>query len=353
MLFAKKKRKKMIGIDIGSTSIKVLELSKTGRSLIAQRYGSAPLNAGVIVDHQIKDIGEAAHSLLRAVKKSGTKTNRGVVCVPSSNVISKVISVQAEISDSEIESIVEVEASRIVPYELEEVNIDYIPMGPSAKNPEEQDVQIVVCKKDIVEDLVAVLEEADIEPAIVDVDTLTLSRVYALVHRGLIANDAQRIGVLIDFGFNTSRFMVFHNHRMVYNKSAAFGGKQLIDSINQQYGTPYDEAIVALHKGDLPSSFKTEVLKPFVRALVQEVLRSLQFFFSSSTYNKVDALMLTGGCAQIGNLEKIIEKRIEVPTQIMNPFASMRIGSKIDKHNFRKEIPTLSTVSGLALRGVE
>ena len=353
MLFSKKNRGKIIGIDVGTTSVKVLEFSKTGRSLVAERYGFEPLTPGVIIDHKIRDIGEVAESLSRAIKKSGSKAKRGAVCIQSNNVISKVVSIPAGMDEEELEGVVELEADRIVPYALDEVNIDFLRMGDSSKNPGEEDVQIVVCRKNVVEDISAVLESAAIEPAVVDVDTFTLNRVHSLVNQGLVGAGARRTGALIDFGSNASRFMVFHNNQMVYNRDTPFGGRQLIDSINQKYGMPHDEAMMALRKGDLPQSFKTEVLKPFVKTLVQEILRSLQFFYSSSTYNSIDDLMITGGCAQIGNIEKIIENRIEVPTAILNPFASTRIGSKIDKERFRKEIPSLSIASGLALRGVE
>ena len=197
------------------------------------------------------------------------------------------------------------------------------------------------------------MEVANIEPAIVDVDTFTLGRIHSLVNQGMVGGGAKRTGALIDFGSNNSRLMVFHNNQIVYNRENPFGGRQLMDSINQKYGMPHDEAMIALRKGELPNSFKTDVLKPFVKTLVQEVLRSLQFFYSSSTHNSIDELMITGGCAHIGNIEKIIEKRVEVPTVIMNPFSSTRIGSRIDKEKFRRDIPSLAIASGLALRGIE
>lgn len=353
MLFSKSSRGRMLGIDLGTTSVKVLEFSRSGRSLVVERYGYEPLTPGVIIDHKIKDVEAVATSVRRAIKKSGSKAKRASVCVPSGNVITKLISIQSDLDERELESVVEMEADRVVPYSLDEVNIDFMPLGKSASNPGEDDVQIVVCRKTVVEDLVTVLGEVDIEPAIIDVDTFTLSRVHGLVNQGLVGAGARRTCALIDFGSNASRFMVFHNNQLVYNRDTAFGGRQLIDGINQKYGMPHDEAMIALRKGDLPDSFKSEVMKPYVKSLVQEVLRSLQFFYSSSTYNSINELLITGGCAQIGNIEKIIEKRIEIPTAILNPFASTRIGSKIDKDRFRKDIPSLAIASGLALRGVE
>jgi type IV pilus assembly protein PilM len=353
LLFSKKNSGKVIGIDLGTTSVKVLEFSKSGRSLVAEHYGYEPLTPGVIIDHKIKDVEAVATSVRRAIKKSGSKAKRAAVCVPSGQVISKLISIQADLSASELESLVEIEADRIVPYALDEVNIDFLHMGKSANSPGEDDVQIVVCRKSVVEDLVSVMDESDLEPSVIDVDTFTLSRVHALVNQGLVGAGARRTSAIVDFGSNNSRFMVFHNNQMVYNRDSPFGGRQLIDSINQKYGMPHDEVMMALRKGDLPVSFKTDVLKPYVKSLVQEILRALQFFYSSSTHNSINELLITGGCAQIGNLEKIIEKRLEIPTAILNPFASTRIGSKIDKDRFRKDIPSLALASGLALRGVE
>ena len=353
LLFSNKNRGKVIGIDIGMTSVKVLEFSQSGRSVVAERYGYEPLTPGVIVDHKIKDMEAVGQSIRRAVKKSGSKARRAAVCVPSGSVISKVLSIPPDVKGDELESLVEIEADRIVPYALDEVNMDFIEMGESPKSPGEVDIQIVVCRKSVVEDLVEVLDEASIEPAFVDVDTFTLSRVHALVNQGLVGAGARRTSAIIDFGSNASRFMVFHNNVLIYNRDTPFGGRQLIDSINQKYGMPHDEAMIALRKSDLPQSFKTDVLKPYVKSLVQEVLRSMQFFYSSSTHNSINELQITGGCAQIGNVEKIIEKRIEIPTAILNPFASIRMGSKIDKEQIRKDIPSLAVAAGLALRGLE
>ncbi len=353
MLFSTKKRRKIIGIDIGATAIKVLELRKSGGAIVVERYAFEPLAPGLIVDHKIKDIEQVANSLQRAIKRSGSKARRAAICITAHNVMSKVVSFATDLRDDELESLVEIEAERIAHHGLDEVNIDYIHLGKSAKSPGQDDIQIVVCRKDVIEDLVVVLEEASMEPAVVDVDTLTLGRVHGLIRQTTVEADAKRTSALIDFGSNSSRFMVFHNNQIIYTRETPFGGHQLINSINQKYGTPHDEGLISLRKGDLPASFKSDVLKPFVKTLIQEILRSLQFFYSSSTYNKIDDLMITGGCAHIGNIDKVIEKRVEVPTAIMNPFAATRIGAKIDQDKFRKAIPSLAIASGLAMRGLE
>ena len=328
-------------------------MSKAGRSISVDRYAYEPLTPGLIIEHQVKDVEQVAKAVERAMKRSGSKAKRAAICVSSNSVISKTIPVQPDLSEEELESLVEIEADRVVPYALDEVNIDFQRMGQSTTSPGEEDVQIVVCRKNVVESHSAVLEVADLEPAVVDVDSFTLARVYGLVRQGIVGGGQKRTSALIDFGSNTSRLIVFHNNVAIYNRETPFGGRQLIDSIHQKYGMSQEDAMAALRKNDLPKTFKSEVLKPFVKTLVQECLRTLQFFYSSSTHNNIDELLITGGCALIGNIDKIIEKRIEISTVVMNPFASTRIGSKIDTDKFRREIPSLAIASGLALRGIE
>ena len=354
LLFSNRKRNRILGIDIGTTSVKVLEFSKFGRSLVVERYGYEPIKQGMVIDNKIKDIEGVTSSVQRAVKLSGSKATRGAVCVHYSDVISREIAVQADMKEAALTDLVEIETDRIVPYNLDEVNFDFIDLGTSNRSTDENNVQIVVCKKNLIEDLVVVLEGVGIEPAIVDVDTFTLARIHKWMSKAKTSDATQsHASAMVDFGSHESRFMVFHEQRVIYQHSTSFGGKLLTDAMQKKYGTPYDEAIIALRKGDLPESFKAEILKPFVRSLVQEVLRALQFFYSSSTYNNITDLTVTGGCSHIGNLEKIIEKRINIPTSILNPLAFTKFGSRVDKKLLQRDIPSLGIASGLALRGVE
>ena len=353
MLFSGKKRSKLVGVDIGTTSIKLVELSRAGRSVRVDHYALEPLAPGLIIEHQIKDIDQVSQALQRLVSRSGTKVKRAAVCVASTNVITKSITVQSDTGDEELEALVEVEADRVVPYALDDVNIDFVNVGKTSQSADEDQLQLVVCRKNMVESLVSVLEEAGLEAAAVDVDHFALARVNDFVSQGHVGGGQERTTALMDFGFNTSRLLVFHNNRIIYSRENPFGGRQLIDSISQKYGLPPQDASHALRTNELAKSFKNEVLKPFVKTLMQEILRTLQFFYSSSTHNRVDQLLITGGCAQIGNIDNFIEKRIEIPTAVLNPFAATRLGSRVDRDGFRKDIPSLGVAAGLALRGLE
>ncbi len=342
----------MIGIDVGTTSIKLLELSRSGKAIKLERSYYQPIAPGLVVEHQITKPDQVTKELEAAIKKSGTKIKRAAICVPSSSVITKTITVQEDVSDNELESLVELEADRIVPYALDEVNIDFQSLGKSSTNPGEKDVQVVVCRKNVVEGYTSVLEDAGIIPVVIDVDTYTLARMYWLLSEGYAGGGESSTTAMVDFGSGSTRLIVFHGNKTVYSRESPFGGRQLVDAAHQKYGLSYEEVMKLLYSNDLPKSYKTEVLKPFVKTLVQELLRAFQFFYSSSTYNTIDRLMLSGGCAQIGNIDQIIEKRVEIPTMIANPFSIMKISSRIDKDNFRRTIPSFTIACGLALRGL-
>ena len=353
MLFSSKSKNRLVGIDIGTTTAKLVELSRSGRSIRVEHYACEAVAPGLIIEQQIKDIEQVGATVKRLMARSGSKIKRAAVCVASSNVISKMITVQADTKEDELESLVEVEADRVVPYALDDVNIDFTSLGRSEQTPDEEQLQLVVTRKNVVEAMVAVLEEAELEPAVVDVDHFALARVNNFVGQGQVGGGNAKTVALMDFGYNTSRLLVFHNNKIIYTRENPYGGRQLIDSISQKYGLPPQDASHALRANELANTFKSEVLKPFVKTLMQEILRTLQFFYSSSTHNRIDQLLITGGCAQIGNIDKFIEKRIEVPTAVLNPFAATRLGSKVDKEAFRKDIPSLGVAAGLALRAIE
>ena len=353
MFFSGKSRNKMVGIDIGTTAAKLVEFSRSGRSTRIDHYAYEPLPPGLIIEHQIKDVEQAGAAVSRLLARSGSKVRRAAVCVSSNSVISKTITVQSDIKDQELEAMVEIEADRVVPYALDDVNIDYVKLGKSQQSAEEDLLQLVVCRKNVIENITAVLEEADIEPAIVDVDQMALSRVNSFVSQLKGGSASKKTNAVMDFGSGNSRLLVFNNDRIIYSRENPYGGRQLIENISQKYGLPQDESSTALRANKLPGGFKSDVLKPFVKTLMQEVLRTLQFFYSSSTHNRIDQLLITGGCAQIGNIDKFIEKRTEVPTSILNPFELVKMGPKIDKGKFRKDIPNLGVAAGLALRGLD
>ncbi|MNG20400.1 Cell division protein FtsA [compost metagenome] len=132
-----------------------------------------------------------------------------------------------------------------------------------------------------------------------------------------------------------------------------FGGRQLTEDIQRRYGLTVEQAELAKKQGGLPEDYVSEVLQPFCEALVQQVSRSLQFFFAAGQYNTVDHLLLAGGTASVSGLDRLIEQRLGMPTQVANPFSNMAMSSKVNAHALASDAPALMIACGLALRSFD
>ena len=143
------------------------------------------------------------------------------------------------------------------------------------------------------------------------------------------------------------------DNRSIYTRDHTFGGRQLTEEIQRRYGLSYEEAGLAKKQGGLPDNYQTDVLRPFMEAMCQEVMRALQFFYSSSPYNSVDQVLLAGGCAQIPGVEELVAARVGVATAIANPFASMSLSSRVKPQLLSNDAPSLMISCGLAMRGFD
>lgn len=347
------KKPPLIGIDISPSSVKVLELSKTGEHYRVERYAVEPMPLNAIVEHAITEIEPVAEVIGRAVRRSGTKCRHAAVAVAGAHVISKIIRMPANLKDAEMQAQIELEADHYIPYPLNEVNLDFEVQGPSKDNPEEVDVLLAACRKEIVDDYIAVIQNYGLRAAVIDIETYAVENAYALIAQNMPGAGMERTVALFDIGATTTTLNVIHNNRSVYTRDHNFGGKQLTEEIQRRYGLSYEEAGLAKKQGGLPDGYQTDVLRPFMEALCQEVMRALQFFYSSSTFNSVDQILLGGGCAQIAGIDELIAARVGVDTRVANPFANMSVASRIKPQHLSNEAPSLMIACGLALRSFD
>lgn len=351
-LFARK-RQSLIGIDISSSAVKVLELSKSGAEYCVEHYAVEPLPQNAVVEHKITDVEQVAQAVEKAVKRSGTRYKHVAVAVPAAHVITKVIKMPANLTDQERQLQIELDAERYVPYPLNEVNLDFQVLGISEANPEEADVLIAACRKEIVDDYLAVVQTPGLTPAVVDVETYAMENAYSLIAEHLPGGGMEKTVAMMDVGANATTVNVIHNNNSVYTRDHVFGGRQLTEEIQRRYGLSYEEAGLAKKQGGLPDNYQADVLRPFMEALSQEVQRALQFFYSSTPFNKVDQILLAGGCAQIPGIEELVAARTGIPTLVANPFSGMAFSSGIKSASIHKEAPSLMIACGLALRSFD
>ncbi len=248
---------------------------------------------------------------------------------------------------------IEMEADRYIPYPLDEVNLDFQVIGAAEGGGEQVNVLIAACRKEIVEDYLAVTQGAGLIPTIVDIETYAMENAYSLIAQHMPGGGMEKTIALMDVGATTTNINVMHDNRSVYTRDHTFGGRQLTEEIQRRYGLSYEEAGLAKKQGGLPDNYQTDVLRPFMEAMCQEVMRALQFFYSSSPYNSVDQVLLAGGCAQIPGIEELVAARIGVPTSIANPFASMSLASRIKPQLLSNDAPSLMITCGLAMRGFD
>jgi type IV pilus assembly protein PilM len=351
-LFAKKKLP-LVGIDISASSVKVLELSKNGEQYRVERYAVEPLPLNAVVEHAITEIEQVADTVERAVKRSGTRCKHVAVAVAGAHVICKTIRMPGKLSERDLQTQIELEAEHYIPYPLDEVNLDFQVIGASEENPEEIDVLVAACRKEIVDDYVAVIQARGLTPAVIDIETYAMENAYGLIAQQMAGAGMEKTVGVLDIGATTMNLTVMHNGRSVYTRDHNFGGRQLTEEIQRRYGLSYEEAGLAKKQGGLPDNYQTDVLRPFMEALCQEAMRALQFFYSSSPFNKVDQLLLAGGCAQILGIEELLAARIGVPSAIANPFASMSVASRIKPQVLTNDAPSLMITCGLALRSFD
>ncbi|MDA0823380.1 MAG: pilus assembly protein PilM [Proteobacteria bacterium] len=340
----------MLGIDISSTSVKLLELSRSGNRYRVESYAVEPLPPNSVVEKNITDAELVGEAIGRAVKKSGTRTRTAACAVAGSAVITKIISMPANLSEDEMESQIQIEADQYIPYPLEEISLDFEVLNPSEREPNKVDVLLAASRSDNVDRRVAALEVGGLQAKIVDVEAFGLENAITLLIDSI---GDQHIIAIMDVGATTSTLSVLENNSIVYAREQLFGGRQLTDEIQRRYGLSYEEAGLAKRQGGLPDNYEPEVLQPFRESMTQEVNRALQFFYSSSQVRAVDHVVIAGGCASISGIDKLISAKLDTKVTIANPFVNMSVASRVRADALANDAPAMMIACGLALRSFD
>ena len=353
MFFLKRKKPQLLGIDVSTAAVKLLELGKVGQRYRVESYAVVPLPQDAVVDKTIAKVEVIANTIRAVVSQSGTKLKHVAVAVAGSSVITKVISMPALLNNEELEAQIELEADQYIPYALDEVSLDFEVQGRNESNPEMVDVLLVASRKENVEDRVAALELAGLKPEIVDVESYALENSFRLVLEQMPDAGPEKTIAIADVGATMTTLNVLHRNRIIYTREQGFGGKQLTEEIQRRYGLSYEEAGLAKKHGGLPDNYIPEVLEPFKQAMAQQIGRSLQFFLSSSSHRGVEHLVLAGGCASINGIDRFVEQSLGIPSLVANPFIHMSLASRIKPQSLSNDAPAMMTACGLALRSFD
>ncbi len=345
------KARALIGVDISSSSVKMVELASNGKDgYRVERYTIEVLPKDVVSDGNIVNLEAAAESVKRAWKKLATSTKYVAIALPASAVITKKIIVPAGQREEELEVQVESEANQYIPFALEEVNLDFQVLGPAPSSPDEIEVLIAASRKEKVEDRVAVAEAAGLKPIVMDVESYAVLSSFELIEKQFPDGGKGQIIALVDVGANVMNLTVLRNDQQLYAREQAFGGNQLTQDIARHYGMSFEEAEAAKRSNNLPDNYEAELLRPYIESMALEVSRALQFFFTSTQFNKIDHIVLSGGCAVIPGADEVVASRTQINTIVANPFADMVLSDRVRAKNLLTDASSLMVACGLALR---
>lgn len=341
----------LIGVDVSSSAVKMLELADSGKGMRrVERYAISPLPRDAVQDGAITKTEVVEAAMREAWKALDTRTRDVAMALPASSVITKKIMLPGAATEAEIETQVTAEANQVASFPLGDISLDYQILGPSAKNPEENDALLVLARRERVEERVALAESIGLKVMVMDVDAFATLTAYEQMAFQLPENGKDQTIAVIDIGAHTTHVNVLRDNQMVYQREHALGGSALTNEISRRFDLPAEEAEDAKRKGMLPDSYESEVLQPFLDSIAQEIGRALQLFFSATSYHRVDHILLAGGCAAIPGLDDVVHSRMQTSTLIANPFAKMAVSSHVKARQLASEAPALFVACGLALR---
>ncbi|WP_040439451.1 pilus assembly protein PilM [Algicola sagamiensis] len=345
-----KKSTMMLGIDIGSHAIKAVQLSGSGSKYRLDAFAIEPLPKGAMNDREIQDIEAVGRAIQKIRRKFSRKITQAAAAVSGSSVITKIVFMDAGMREDEMESQIEIEADSLIPYPLNEISLDFEPLGPNPADPSKINVLLSAARTETVQTKVDALAGAQLEAKVIDVEGYALARGAEFCMSQLPSDASEKNIALIDVGANMMLFSIMQGGEVIYTRDQIFGGDQYTKSIASYYNQPYEDAEVAKLSGNLPPNYEMEVLAPFQTALVQQIRRAIQMFITSSGHEQVDYLMISGGTSCIAGLDKLLVEELGIHTIVANPFVEMGAASSVKKEELALKASNLVVATGLALR---
>jgi type IV pilus assembly protein PilM len=346
-----KKSPPLVGLDISTSGVKLVELSETGSNEFRlERFASEPLPRGAVVDGNIENIEQVTEAVRRVWKKSGTRAKHVALGMPPASVITKKIILPGGLSEDQLEVQVESEANQYIPFALDEVSLDFDIIGPAQNAPEDVEVLIAATRKEKVEDRVAVAEAAGLKPLVMDIESYAARAAIDRITTQLPKAGQGQTVALFQIGAQVTHFSVLLDGQAIYEREQPFGGNQLTQDVVRAYGLSFEEAESKKKSGELPDGYDRELLEPFMENAALEVTRAIQFFFTSTPYTHIDQIFLAGGCAIIPGLVNLVAERTKVSSSVVTPFKGMQLAQTVREKQLRAEAPAFLVACGLAMR---
>ena len=349
-LFTPKSRH-LIGVDICATSVKLVDIQRQQGMFHLKSYGIERLPEGVVVDKLIVDTEAVGDTIASLARRCQVANAHAATAVSGSAVITKIIDMDMALSDVEREAQIRLDADQYVPYPLEDVNLDFEVLGPSLVSDDMVQVLLAASRSENVDQRVDALTFGGMQTKVMDIESHAIERAFGLMVDNLPG--LPELVALVDIGHNQTTLYVAKNGEFIYSREQLFGGAQLTEAIQNRYGLSSEEAALSKRERTLPDDYYPEILTPFIENTIQQITRSLQFYFSSSQYSNIDHVVLAGGSSSIPGLAGMAQQKLGVTVSIANPFTNMTIAPHIDNEQLAVDAPSLMAACGLALRSFD
>ena len=348
MLFGSPK-KDIVGVDIGSNSVKLVQLRESKGVYHLVSLGIAPLPSEAIVDGAIMDSSTVVEVIDNLVQSQKFKSKSVSTSISGHSVIIRKIQLPI-MTEEEMEASIQWEAEQYIPFEISEVNIDFQILGPDPNDPSQMNVILVAAKKDFVNDYVAVFNECGLTPIVMDIDCFAMENAFEANYKS--AED--EVVALVNMGGSAMNVNVLKDGASVFTRDITVGGNMFNEELQKRLGLSDEDAENVKLGGEIDGVDKAavdEVVADATENLLQEVQRSLDFFSATSSDDKIQKVYITGGVSKFPRVKTLLSERLDMQVELLDPFNQVIVDEKSFDIDYVNAIgPLMSVAVGLAMR---
>jgi type IV pilus assembly protein PilM len=351
-MFKRRISKNLVGLDIGSSSVKAVELQKKGSSLHLVNLGYESLPADTVVDGQIMELNNVSNVIAGIFNEHKIRTTRVAAGVSGHSVIVKNI-VLPQMSEEELQESFGWHAEEHIPFDIADVNLDY---QVTADSSDALHVLLAACKRDKIANMKQAIQLAGKQPAVIDVDAFALQNCYEVNYRPSLGE----VVALLNIGAATTNINILNGGRSVFARDASVGGNQYTSLLQKELGLTFEQAEAVKHGASLPEGVEARPILPIIETvsdiLALEIKKTMDFYRATAADGEaaIQKILLSGGGSKLPGLADYLSNRFEIPVEVFDPFKQIEVDArKFDPDYMREVVPELAIAVGLALRGVD
>jgi type IV pilus assembly protein PilM len=350
-----RKKRSLLGLDITTSSVKVVELSLVAGQYRVECLAVEPMPPNAISDRTVAAPQAVGEAIARAVRRSGSACREVAMAVSgTNNHLAKIIQMPVALREEELEIQIELQADQYLEVPVDELSLDFQIMSPSSRDRESVDVLLVASRMSLVSALRDAAGYAGLTPRVIDIESYAIENATQLLRHQMPDGGVDRVIALVDFGATSTTFTVLRDNKLAYSRDFNFGGQQLTESIMRSYGLTIEEAGRAKKEGGLPGNYQSDVLDPFIDDMNQQVIRARQFYMAAGNdREQPEKILVCGGCSNIPGVADLMASRLGIAAEKADPIGQINVTPLARSQGAQREANSLIVALGLALRNFD